>query len=274
MMRNLFILLLISVTFTSQAQNQTWKYDFGESTSIFNPNPGTSSKKFLPKPEANLNKSMKQIVRIRTAGDGTGALSLVKTGANFFKGAGLEILAGTSTSKFAIYKIEGTSVFKNSFNLKFDSSKDVQWIYANGNSSDEDDVFEGNSNLKETSSEVFAGLRWQLTSNNEIALAYRNGSKWSTIKNITFNKDAEYTIDVYSNNSSEDKAYTKDGNQTIKAGTSQLWINGKKLEMELPTAGLVSGKVLDAFIILGYKSKSSNEEPKVWIDNVEYSNNL
>ena len=265
--------LLVAGTLSANAQSNNWKYDFGDAEVLFNPNPGASSKKFGPKAAVNPDKT-KQTVRVRNASDGTGELNIIKKGPSFFKGAGLEMLAGTSTSKFAIYDIQGTSVFKNTFNIKFDGATAGQWIYANGNSSDDEDTFRGNSTIKETSSEIFAGFRWQMTDADEIAFGYRNGTKWSTVKGTTFAKNTDYTLDVYSNNSKEDKTYNKDGSQTIKAGTYQIWINGKKVAMDFPNPGLEAGKPINAFIIYGYKPKDSDAKPYAWVDNIEYADNL
>ncbi|MBK0382362.1 hypothetical protein I5M32_05250 [Pedobacter sp. SD-b] len=274
MYKKLITVLIISICLSAKAQTNKWTYDFGESESIFNPNPGASSKKFGPKPAVNPDKS-KQTVRVRNASDGSGELNITKKGPSFFKGAGLEMLAGTTTSKFAIYDIAGTSVLKNSFNIKFDNSTNGQWYYANGNSVDDEDVFRGNSNIKEGSDEIFAGFRWQMAEGDEIAFAYRNGTKWSTLKGTSFAKNTEYMLDIYANNSKEDKTYTKEGNnQTIKAGTSQVWVNGTKVSMDFPNPGLEAGKAINAFIIFGYKPKDSDAKPYAWIDNVEYADNL
>jgi hypothetical protein len=269
----LLISLLVAGTLSASAQTNNWKYDFGDAETSFNPNPGASSKKFGPKAAINLDKT-KQTVRVRNASDGSGELNIIKKGPAFFKGAGLEMLAGTTTSKFAIYDIQGTSVFKNSFNIKFDASTAGQWIYANGNSVNEEDAFRGNSTIKETNTEIFAGFRWQMTEGEDIAFAYRNGPKWSTVKGQSFVKEIEYAIDVYSNNSKEDKTYNKEGTQTIKAGTYQVWVNGKKVAMDFPNPGLESGKAINAFIIYGYKPKDSDAKPYAWVDNIEYADNL
>lgn len=273
MYKKILLALSLCVGFSAHAQSNNWSYDFGETESVFNPNPGSSSKKFGPKGAVNPDKS-KQTIRVRNASDGSGELNIVKKGPSFFKGAGLEMLAGTTTSKFAIYDIAGTSLFKNSFNIKFDNAKSGQWIYANGNSSNDEDVFRGNSNIKETSAEIFAGFRWQLSDAEDISFAYRNGTKWNTIKGTSFAKNTEYTIDVYSNNSAQDKAYNKDGAQTLKAGTYQIWINGKKMAMDFPNPGLEASKTINAFIFYGYKPKDSDAKPYVWIDNITYSDNL
>lgn len=269
----LLIGLLVAGTLSVSAQSNNWKYDFGDSETSFNPNPGTSSKKFGPKAAVNPDKT-KQTVRVRNASDGSGELNIVKKGFSFFKGAGLEMLAGTTTSKFAIYDIQGTPVFKNSFNIKFDGATAGQWIYANGNSNDEEDAFRGNSNIKDTNEEIFAGFRWQLSDGENIAFAYRNAGKWSTIKGTTFEKNKEYSLDIYSNNSKEDKTYTKDGSQTIKAGTYQIWINSKKVATDFAAPSLEAGKAINAFIIYGYKPKDSDAKPYAWVDNIEYADNL
>lgn len=269
----LLIILLSTICLSINAQTNNWTYDFGESEMSFNPNPGASSKKFGPKAGLNPDKS-KQTVRVRNASDGSGELNITKKGPSFFKGAGLEILAGTTTSKFAIYDIVGTPVFKNSFQLKFNDAKAGQWIYVNGNSIDEEDVFRGNSTVKETSNEVFAGFRWVLTNAENIAFAYRNAGKWSTVKGVIFDKNTEYSIEIYSNNDKEDKTYTKEGSQIIKANTTQIWINNKKVATDFPSGGLEVSKPLNAFIIYGYKAKDSDAKSYLWVDNLAYSDNL
>ncbi len=265
--------LAMMASVSGSAQTNNWKYDFGETESIFNPNPGSSSRKFGPKAAVNPDKT-KQTVRVRNASDGSGGLAIIKKGPSFFQGAGLEMLAGTTTSKFAIYDVQSSVVFKNSFNIKFDDSTVGQWIYANGSSSEEEDTFRGNSTIKESSNEIFAGFRWQLSDADDIAFAYRNGTKWTTLKGTSFAKNTEYTVDIYSNNAKEDKIYTKDGEQTIKVGTYQIWINGKKVAMDFPNLALEAGKALNAFIIYGYKPKDSDAKPYIWVDNIAYSDNL
>lgn len=269
MKKAIYIMALVGLGTTVSAQNK-WSYDFGDATASFTSSSGSSSTKFLAKIPVNPDKS-KIVSRVRIASDGSGEVNLVKSGASFIKGAGLEILAGTTTSKFAMYNIQSTPCSKISFNIKFDNSAAGQWIFANGNSSSDDDLFKGNSTMKETSTEIFSGFRCLLTEAQEINLAYRNGSKWSTIKGATLTKNTEYLIEVYSNNSAEEKSYTKEGNQIIKANTTHVWINGKKIFQDFPTAGLESEKALSAFIIYGYKPKDSDAKPYVWIDNLEFA---
>lgn len=272
MMKKFFAVatLTFSMGMLSFAQNPVINYDFGDKEASFNPNPGASSTSFLPK--ITLNKAIR--VRVRTASDGSGAFHLVKKGADFIKGAGLEVVAGTSTSKFSIYNLPVQNVEKISFNVKFDDATVGQWVFANGLSGNSDDVFQGNSSVKETSTEVFAGLRWTLSATDEINLYTRNGVKWSTVKGVSFAKNAEYLIEIYSNNSTEAKKYTKDGEQTLSVGTYHVWINGKRIIKDFTSAGLEADKNLNGFVLYGVMPKGSESMVKAWFDNLEINGNL
>ena len=274
MKRTFYTLLFLAASNFTFAQTNTWKYDFGETESTFNPNPGASSTKFLPKGAINLNKGLKQVVRVRTSSDATGAFSLVKKGASFIKGAGLEIVAGSSTSKFSIYNIDSKSIAKTSFNIKFDESSAGQWVFANGNTNIDDDVFQGNSAIKETTAEVFAGLRWTLSPANELGFYTRNGVKWSAVKNHPFIKNGEYLVEIYSNNSAENKSYTKDGANTLKTGTFHVWVNGKRIPIDFVSGGLEVGKDLAGLLIYGTTPKGTETMAKAWVDNLEFSETL
>lgn len=270
--RNLIFSLLVVLSGVANAQTQSWKYDFGETETLFNLKPGASSTNFLPKPDLNTSKSLKQVARIRTGSDGTGEFNLVKTGADFIKGAGLEIVAGISSSKFSIYNIEGTALSSMSFQIKFDGSTASNWIFVNGNSTNKEDAFQGNSNIKETNTEIFAGLRWSLSDANEIKFYRRVENKWAGVKGVSFLKNTNYTIEIFSNNSATDQAYKKEGENDLKASTYEVWVNGKKAITSV--GGSVSGATINAFTILGYKPKETEAKPKLWLDNLAYADHL
>lgn len=267
-----FSALIFSNNVASAQQTPTLviNYDFGDKEASFNPNPGASSTSFLPK-VAN-NKATK--VRVRTASDGTGAFNLVKSGAGFIKGAGLEVVAGTTTSKFSIYNLAIEGVVKTSFNIKMDAATAGQWVFANGASDNSDDLFQGNSGIKETSTEVFAGLRWNLSAADQINFYSRNGAKWTSVKGVSFLKNTDYFIEVYSNNSAEAKKYTKEGEQTLNSGTYQVWVNGKRVAGEFLSGGLEVGKGLNGLIVYGVTPKGNETMAKAWLDNLEINGNL
>ncbi len=262
--------LLIAIGTLVWAQSNELKYDFGDREASFNPNPGTSSTTFLPR--SATNKSLR--ARVRTSSDGTGGFNLVKKGADFIKGAALEILAGSSTSKFSLYNVGNAAVAKTSFNIKFDDSRAGQWVFANGLSENSDDLFQGNSGIKETSSEVFAGLRWNLSPANEMNFYTRSGLKWTSVKSFQFLKNTEYLIEVFSNNSDEEVKYAKEGENTLKAGTYHVWVNGKKVPFDFVSGGLESGKHLNGLLVYGVKAKGSEDVAKVWVDNIEINETL
>lgn len=253
------------------SQGGGFKYDFGEKEASFSPNPGTSSASFLPRLANHSNKGLR--TRVRTGSDGSGAFKLTKTGASFISGAGLEIVSGTSTSKLSFYNTGGAPVTKTSFNIKFDDSQAGQWVFANGISEDKQDLFQGNSSIKEISNEIFAAIRWVLGAENEMKFYYRNGGKWSTVRGVSFLKGDEYLIEVYSNNSSEEKTYQRDGEHKVDAGTYHVWANGKRVGESFGTAGVGQGKSLSAMTIYGTTPRTSDTMAKAWIDNLEVSDN-
>lgn len=271
-MKKLFAaaILTCSISAVSFAQAPIINYDFGDKEASFAPNPGVSSTSFLPKVASN--KAVK--VRVRTSSDGSGAVNLVKTGADFIKGAGLEIVAGLTTSKFSMYNLAFENVTKTSFNIKIGAANAGQWIFANGVAENSDDLFQGNGGIKETSTEIFAGLRWNLSAADQINFYTRDGGKWVSNKAVSFLKNTEYLIEVFSNNSTETKKYDKDGEQTLNAGGYHVWVNGKRIMGQFTTAGLAQGKNLSGFIIYGVTPKGNEAMAKAWLDNLEISGNL
>lgn len=256
------------------AQTNNWKYDFGESETSFNPNPGASSTRFLPKPAVNAKKSLRQIARVRTSSDGTGEFHLVKDGASFIKGAGLEIIAGTTSSKFSLYNIDAGAVSKTEFDIRFDNSSAGQWIFANGNARDTDDIFQGNAAIKETNTEIFAGLRWVLTEANELKFYTRDKEKWKMVKAHPFTKNGEYRIEIISNNGTSSKTYKQEDGETINAGTFHIWVNGKKIANEFSNGGLEPEGNLSALILYGVTPKGTDKMAKAWVDNLTFTDAL
>jgi hypothetical protein len=246
------------------AKNSPFNYDFGDTKASFAPNPGASSTKFLPKITGSV-KSIKPVVRIRTASDGSGEFNLVTGGASFVKGAGLEVVAGTTTSKLSMYDLEMKAVTKTSFDIKFDESNSGQWIFANGNSENEEDVFQGNSSVKDTNTELFAGLRWVLSASNELSFYVRENAKWVRVKTHPFVKNKEYHLDILSNNSATKQAV--DGHE-ILPGTYQILLSGNQIGQAYKSGGLPTDTNLNALLFLGYKPKDSTEKPKAWLDNL------
>jgi len=268
--RFFYTLFILATAVSAQAQSNKIVYDFGDKEASFSPNPGASSTTFLPK--SNSAKSLR--ARVRTSSDGTGEFNLVKKGADFIKGVGLEIIAGSSTSKFSLYNTGSFSVAKTSFNVQFDDSAAGQWVFANGVSQNSDDLFQGNSGIRETSNEVFAGLRWNLSPANEMNFYTRNGLKWANVKSFQFLKNTAYLIEIYSNNSAEERKYSKDGDYSLKPGIYHVWVNGKKISVDFVSGGLEVGKALNALLVYGVKVKGIEETAKAWVDNIEISEGL
>ncbi|MFD1631759.1 hypothetical protein [Pseudopedobacter beijingensis] len=272
-MMKVFLVVTLTTFFwgySVHAQNSLIKYDFGDKEASFNPNPGASSISFLPK--VTENKAIK--ARVRTASDGSGAFNLVKKGADFIKESALEIVAGTTTSKFSLYNLNTGAVNKTSFNFKIDKAGTGQWVFANGVSANSDDIFQGNSGVKETSTEIFVGLRLNVSEANELNFYTRNGNKWSMVKGVGLLKGTDYLIEIYSNNSTEEKKYSKESEQILPVGTYHVWINGKRIAEQFVTGGLTAGNSLSGFLVYGVTPKGNDTMSKAWLDNLEINSNL
>ncbi|WP_017257556.1 hypothetical protein [Pedobacter arcticus] len=246
------------------AQTSPFNYGFGDAKASFAPNPGASSTKFLLRIMGSV-KTIKPVVRIRTASDGSGEFNLVTDGASFINGAGLEVIAGTTTSKLSMYDLEMKKTTKTSFDIKFDESKTGQWIFANGNSASEEDVFQGNSSVKETNTEIFAGLRWVLSESNELSFYVREGAKWEKVKVHPFVKGKEYHLDIISNNAATEQTIES---YKVSEGTYQIMLSGSQIGRAYKSGGLQSDTNLNAILFLGYKPKDSSEKPKAILDNI------
>ncbi|TKB99197.1 hypothetical protein [Pedobacter cryophilus] len=113
---------------------------------------------------------------------------------------------------------------------------------------------------------IFAGLRWEFSTNNSVFLSYRtlvDGSYgYKGINNSSFTKTGQHQVELYSNNATIEKKYIRGGQTySIQPSTFNIWVNGKLLSNNTGSAFSSSGELapeslINSFLFQGYHSKA------------------
>lgn len=183
----------------------------------------------------------------------------------------LEASSNNSSNKFAVYDISKASpVASLFFNVSFKSDNDATngaVVFGIGNA-------RGNNIFKNTSSltgadaaGLFAGLRWEFSTNKAVFFSYRtlnNGSyNYKLINANTFTKTGEHKVELYINNATTAQKYTKQGKAyDLAPATFNIWVDGNLIATESGAAFPASGELapeasLNSFLFQGYHSKGS-----------------
>jgi len=255
------------------SKGTVWNYNLGKGT-------GNAGDKF------NSGESLKTSVS-STATPGflaypSSGFSVITTGANAGgaikieeKDAAaklvLEASNNASANKFAVYDISKASpVSSLFFNISFKSDNDPTngaVVFGVGNA-------RGNNIFKNTSSltgadatGVFAGLRWEFSTNKAVFFSYRtlnNGSySYKLINANSFTKTGEHQVELYINNSATAQKYSKLGKAyDLAPATLNIWVDGKLITTEsgagIPASGELAPEApLNSFLFQGYHSKGS-----------------
>ncbi|WP_113661488.1 hypothetical protein [Pedobacter nanyangensis] len=206
----------------------------------------------------------------------------VTTGANAggtIKIAGKDVAAkvvlvassNASANKFAVYDIAKASpVSSLFFNVSFKGDNDptngavVFGIgHARGNN-----IFKNTASLTGADATgVFAGLRWEFSTNKAVFFSYRilsNGSYgYKLINANSFTKNGEHQVELYINNAATAQKYTKQGKAyELAPATFNIWVDGNLISTENGTGIPASGELapeapLNSFMFQGYHSKGS-----------------
>ncbi len=324
-MKKCLQLLLMCVLYAgyTKAQNKSWTYNFGTSTTVQNLSTthasgvlsaidGTLEHKddILPAPENG------QIARIWTGNrvnntninSFLGGFSLTTAGTI---GSGAKLLfkaaATSSTHKFSILNIAGTSVMSIGFKLKFDSGtkgdyrfsigRDVSamnWTSKSGGTGAT--PYSSTTNFNDANISGLPSMllmHWNID-NGVYKLSIRE--KRSTVSanldgfkaignlnpSINFVNGGEYDIQVYANNSSDNASYTKNNTlYTVTARSSHVWVNNTILLYEAGNPNFIDqdsnlspDAVLNAFIFLGYNNDQNGNDAQAYLDNFVYANYL
>lgn len=183
----------------------------------------------------------------------------------------LEASNNASANKFAVYDISKASpVSSLFFNISFKSDNDPTngaVVFGVGNA-------RGNNIFKNTSSltgadatGVFAGLRWEFSTNKAVFFSYRtlnNGTYgYKLINANSFTKTGEHQVELYINNGATAQKYTKLGKAyDLAPATLNIWVDGKLITTEsgagIPASGELAPETpLNSFLFQGYHSKGS-----------------
>lgn len=308
-------LLLISALalfgFNVQAQTY-WKYGFGSATGNLSPSSaaglassddGSHIHSILAAPQDQ------QIARIWTGNSNVSGFTLVNTGTI---GSGSRLLfktpSTTSTSKFSILNIAGTSVMSIGFKMKFQAgttadyrfvvgrdASTFNWTTASGGTQ-----FSNNINFNDVNAQpAILMMHWNL-SGGTYKLSVREKltvntptvvSGFKTLDpalnpNVSFVNGGEYYVQIYANNSAAPATYDKTDAATeitttysIAPQSSHIWVNGIRLLYDTNNYdffdvgnNLTAGAALNAFVFLGYNA--TNNDAQVYFDDFTYANYL
>ena len=196
----------------------------------------------------------------------------------------LDASSNASANKFAVYDISKSSpVSSLFFNVSFKGDNDPTngaVVFGVGNA-------RGNNIFKNTSSltgadatGLFAGLRWEFSTNKAVFFSYRtlnNGSYgYKLINANSFTKTGEHQVELYINNAASSQKYTKQGKAyDLATATFNIWVDGNLITTEngagIPASGeLAPDAPLNSFLFQGYHSKGSVPNAlKVSLSNIQ-----
>lgn len=215
----------------------------------------STSPGFLPYPSTGTGRVSSSTGSPRFDLEGSGDSAALKITASF---------QGT-IGKFSLYNTGASEVtalfFKMSFNTEPNNGT---WLMAIGNHLTSNDTFnrfnDGSGVPNTERAEIFSALRWTIETGNSIKFEYRQKSgstiSYATVSNAPFLKGGTYNIEVYCNNSDDEKEYSRgSGNYIVDAGTLHVWVDGIRLGV-FPASELVRKKELTAFLFTGNSSSS------------------
>lgn len=183
----------------------------------------------------------------------------------------LEASSNASANKFAVYDISKASpVSSLFFNVSFKGDKDPTngaVVFGIGNARG-NNIFKNTSSLTGSDATgVFAGLRWEFSTNKAVFFSYRtlnNGSYgYKLINANSFTKTGEHQVELYINNAATAQKYTKMGKTyDLAPATFNIWVDGNLITTEsgagIPASGELAPEApLNSFLFQGYHSKGS-----------------
>lgn len=290
MKKLLTTLSLLVFTVICVAQT-TWTLDFGTNTGTFVISANgaiestVSQSPNLDIPSPSPSSIPAQVVRFRMSSPSSGKFELANTGATIGSAARLKITAPTSTSsnKFSVYNIPSTSkVMSLSYKIRFDAGTNGEQIFSIGNN-DGGAFYSNGSGMVDGG---FASMQWNLGATKHSFSFFLNTTSNNSTTSISealnpviagFTPNSEHTIEVYGNNTTLAKIYSKNSaNYHIGAGKWQVWVDGTQLFSATGVTDFGAG-VLGASLNLNafaFNSKSSTTNAVTFLDDFVYSDFL
>lgn len=265
-MKKLILTLLVTVcVITVGNAQQIWTYNFGTGASTSYSTNNASSESFLPATQSSGGTS-----RVKISNGGGGSFNLINPGVPAVgSGTQLDIVAPSngSINKFSIFDFANASATATiKFKIRFNNSSSGTWYFIAGNGSS----FSDNNTF--ASAEIFAGLRFQLSS-NAITTNNRVNAAWSAAAALptnSFNQETIYEVEMYLNNSASTASYTRGTAQAVASDKYDIWINGTLVGDDLNNGALTVGTNLDSFMFYG--ESSTTNSAILSIDDISYSN--
>lgn len=273
MKKSLLVLLCAFSLFEAKAQNLSWEYNFGITSSM----PYTStaySSTYLPSPMTGGGNAS---VRASSATEGSVELSST----NFAGGTGAELKmnAGTTATgaKFGLAPFTGTAVAAFECKINVASGTNGRFLIYFGNGSN----FTGGSGI--SLPQTFAALRLSPTSTavNLEWLSSTTSPNYTTtgLLQTAINKGQVYVLKFFLNNSNTDTSYITGTapnitTHNLTAGTFDVWIDNVKVlaNADPGTGFLPQGSNINGMNLLNVGAGSS--APVLYVDNIVYSNFL
>ena len=255
----LCILIVVCVA-SSNLFGASWSYDFGTGADATYSTASGVSTTFLPQPSSNGGEDR---VRIGSTG---GQFKMQATTIGY-GGRELEAKAPTTTSvnKFSIYDYSpAANVFYIKYKMRLTGGAVGTWSLFIGDGAQYSD------NTSFAGAQTFTGIRWIFGASGAITEEYRNGSSWTGISGNPFSQDTTYTVEIFGNNSSASKTYSKGGSQTVAAYKWDLWVNDTLVGDDLAKALLPDSGNVDSFMFYGESSAANVATIK--LDDFSYAN--
>jgi hypothetical protein len=273
MKKSLLVLLCAFSLFEAKAQNLSWEYNFGITSSM----PYTSttySSTYLP---STMTGGGNASVRASSATEGSVELSST----NFAGGTGAELKmnAGTTATgaKFGLDPFTATAVATFECKINVASGTNGRFLIYFGNGSN----FTSGSGI--SLPQTFAALRLSPTSTG-VSLEWLSSvtsPNYTTagLSQVTINKGQVYVLKFFLNNSYADTSYITGSapniiTHTLASGTFDIWIDNVKVLANADSgAGLLpQGTNINSMNLLNVGAGSS--APVLYVDDIVYSNFL
>jgi hypothetical protein len=249
-----FISLALLLAVASVATAQTWTYDFGTGTDVYDtPGPSTS---FLP-------PASRGTARVSLSGDGS--FTLVNPGTTLGTNSELQVLSSSSVrlNKFGIYGYPEGNTAHIKFSMRFSRNRAGSWYFylGNGGSFSNDEPADPN--------ESFLGLRWSFDLAGTVTASIHQNSGWTDLPDGSFLQNTDYTVDIYANNSADPAAYDKNGGYYMAPNTADIWINNTLVADDVAKLALADLSGIDSWMFYG---QDANSTAMLILDDLQYAN--
>lgn len=179
----------------------------------------------------------------------------------------IDASSNSSANKFSVYDISKASAVSSLFfTLSFNDNNPTNGaiVFGIGNARG-NNIFKNAASLTGAdASGLFAALRWEFSTNNNVFFSYRtltNSYTYKLISPSVFKKTDEHKVELYLNNSLAEQTYTRGGKgYPLAKATLNIWVNGNLVSTDagagIPASGELAPEApINSFLFQGYHSK-------------------